>query len=734
MVRTSASSNRQPVTKMRISPLKTAAALTLILAAMTISPQAHPLGQFSINHYARLTMEKGRVAIRYVVDLAELPAFREAQIADLDSSGDLSGAEIEAMLTAAAPRYLGGLSLTADGESLPLKTASKQGAMLPGQTGSVAMGLATLRLVFDLEAPISWQSTPRRLHFENGNDPDKPGWREMVVIAGEGVHVFDSSIAGNGLTDELAAYPEEMLTSPLNERTGEWMATTGDLPAGTRPLTLRNGQPARVAPDRFLALISVPSLTPMTILIGLLVAFGLGAIHALSPGHGKTLVGAWLVGARGTTGQAAILGLTVTIAHTLTVYLGGLAFLLASRYVLPERLYPILSFISGAMIAVIGAGLLLRRIPWSTGITTHQHSHGEHSHLPADLAANGERISSRNLLALGISGGLIPCPSAWILMLGAISLNRTAYGLALILAFSLGLASVLTVIGITFVRGASLLRRLPQSAGIFVVLPLVSAIVIILIGCAIAWQSLRAAGIDPALLATVELESHATSSVIAILGLGLAIGLRHALDTDHLAAVSAIVCERKNLLSSVLIGGLWGVGHTVSLLVAGIGVILLQINLQRYEKGLEFLVALMLIGLGINALSPLIRHRRSTSFAAEAATHPDSEQASGQRSWSLRPLFVGMVHGLAGSAALMLSVLATIDSPAIAFAYIAIFGIGSIGGMMVMSILLGLPAHLTANSFTRANVAIRALSGIFSLGFGVWLVYEIGFVEGLLVK
>lgn len=727
--------------------------LVVLLPFLVIDVAGHPLGQLSINHYARLAMTEGAaggsnsgVNIRYVVDLAELPTFREAQLADADASGDVSATEMDAYLESVSPTYLSGLALMADGQLLPLTLVERHGEILPGQTGSAAMGLATMRLVFELWAPLEWAGTAQRLQFENRNFTDKPGWSELVVTAGENLTIFDSTVAGNGLTDELRAYPESMLTTPLGERSGEWGVVRGPLPAGGRPLAQRDGQPVTAvtgpAADRFLALITVPQLTPLVILTGLLIAFGLGAVHALSPGHGKALVGAYLVGARGTARHATLLGLTVTIAHTLTVYLGGLAFLFASKYILPERLYPILSFISGTMIMVIGAGLLLRRLSWSREIFGHQMQHLLHDHDHStphhDHAMPGdEKLSAQSLLKLGISGGIIPCPSAWILMLGAISLNRTAYGLVLILAFSLGLAAVLTLIGILFVQGGRLLERIPRAGGLLRTLPILSATVITLIGGAIAWQALRDAGLDPAYLWTVEIEEQRSASALAILGLGLVIGLRHALDTDHLAAVSAIVSERKSLLSSLLIGGLWGLGHTLSLFVVGVGVIMLNLQIQRYEKALEFGVALMLIGLGGNVLYQLRRektshaheHRHGDRIHAHPHQHGVETTAS---DWSLRPLLIGMVHGLAGSAGLMLGVLATISSAPLAFTYILIFGLGSIGGMMIMSVILGLPAHFTAQSFSRTNLAVRALSGMFSLGFGAWLVYEIGFVEGLL--
>ncbi len=238
-----------------------------------------------------------------------------------------------------------------------------------------------------------------------------------------------------------------------------------------------------------------------------------------------------------------------------------------------------------------------------------------------------------------------------------------------------------------------------------------------------------------------------TTSAAAILGLGLIIGLRHALDADHLAAVSTIVCQQKNMLSSILIGGLWGVGHTISLLIAGVGVILLNIRLERYENFFELCAALILIALGANVLYRLLRggriHFHKHTHGDRRHVHPHIHNHQDNKletdppthhglKLSVRPLVIGMVHGLAGSAALMLTVLATIESTVIAFAYIVIFGIGSIGGMMVMSLVLSLPARLTANHLVPAHLAISAISGFISLGLGLFIVYEIGFKVGIL--
>lgn len=230
----------------------------------------------------------------------------------------------------------------------------------------------------------------------------------------------------------------------------------------------------------------------------------------------------------------------------------------------------------------------------------------------------------------------------------------------------------------------------------------------------------------------------------SILAFGFVLGLKHAIEADHLAAVSTIVSERKTLLSSTLVGGLWGVGHTISLLVAGVAVILLHLQIgERMALALEFGVGLMLIVLGLNTFRKLARgghlHFHQHQHGGRRHAHPHLHGDAPENDFhshhgfhlSARPIIVGMIHGLAGSAALMLLLLTTISSPLIGLIYIAVFGLGSIGGMMIMSALVGLPVYLTAQRFRRANLALRGLAGLFSLGMGLFMVYEIGFVEGL---
>ena len=222
-------------------------------------------------------------------------------------------------------------------------------------------------------------------------------------------------------------------------------------------------------------------------------------------------------------------------------------------------------------------------------------------------------------------------------------------------------------------------------------------------------------------------------TTFSVLLIGFVLGLQHAVEADHLAAVSTIVSEKKNLWTASLVGGMWGVGHTISLFAVGALVIFLKLQIsESLEVKLEALVGGMLVLLGINALRKLFTaekiHVHTHEHGAREHVHIHShklEQAEvSHHRFSPRSVLIGMVHGLAGSAALMLLIVPTIASPTLALLYILIFGIGSIGGMMAMSFLVGLPFHFTANRFEVLNKGIRVCAGVFSLGLGTLIVYE----------
>lgn len=231
------------------------------------------------------------------------------------------------------------------------------------------------------------------------------------------------------------------------------------------------------------------------------------------------------------------------------------------------------------------------------------------------------------------------------------------------------------------------------------------------------------------------MESPAELSIYAILAFGFLLGLKHAVEADHLAAVSTIVAERKNILSSTIIGGFWGVGHTITLLVIGALVIFLKLQISEpLEAKLEAVVGVMLVILGLNAIRKLWQKEKIHLHSHEHEGHQHihihthekekAEETHHFMKFSPMAILIGMVHGIAGSAALMLFIVPTIKSTAIAMFYILIFGIGSIGGMMLMSLLIGLPLHWTAGRFEILNKGILVLAGLFSCCLGAYIIYE----------
>lgn len=493
---------------------------------------AHPLGNFSVNNFTRIEVENSRVRLNCVLDLAEIPTFQETQKIDLDKNGTLEQAELKNYLENLTPEFAANLNLLIDDERVQIQPVS-QDISLPTGAGN----LPTLRIewTFLAEMPPVVKDAVHSLKFENNNYKERIGWNEIVINRVAGVNVFDSNSYGSALTDELRNYPENMLTAPLAERAAELSFTTGNVPANAKLLQNRNGMVnSPVQKDKFAELISVPEITPVIALFGLLLAFAFGAMHAMSPGHGKTVVGAYLVGSRGTVKHALFLGLTVTITHTIGVFLLGLIMLFASNYILPEKVMPFLSFVSGMLVFFIGISLFKDRLFAAFGWQSHHHHHGHthdghfHSHEDDDLAhrehdhshehhlhdehshthhTHGEfshthggsththlppdKITWGGLLALGISGGLLPCPSALVLMLAAISKERIGYGLVLTIAFSFGLAATLTAVGLLFLWGGKLIdgSRLAGSR-IVKMLPVFSAFVIACVGAIICYNAL----------------------------------------------------------------------------------------------------------------------------------------------------------------------------------------------------------------------------------------------------
>jgi nickel/cobalt transporter (NicO) family protein len=410
--------------------------LLAVLAALAApaAASAHPLGNFTINRFSRIEVAGPRVYVHYVLDLAEIPTFQAGRI---DAP-------------AYARRIARGARLTVDGRGVRLVPVEWALAHPKG-----AGGLETARFEVILRGPRL--RARARASYEDRNYADRIGWKEIVVGAAP------------SRSHELRAYPKDQLSSPPEITHVRTSLVPGTVPK-TRPHVTRGGAlraPDRVADSGFASLVARDHVGIWVVLASLAVALFWGAAHALSPGHGKTIVTAYLVGRRGTARHAALLGLIVTVTHTIGVFALGFVTLLLSRYIVPEELYPWLNLVSGVLVVAIGASVLRSR--WRHA---HHHHHHHHEH----------DLSRRSLVAVGVSGGLLPCPSALVVLLAAISLHRVGYGLLLMVAFSLGLALTVTGIGLVAVLARNTFARVSFGGRALSLLPTFSALVIVAAG------------------------------------------------------------------------------------------------------------------------------------------------------------------------------------------------------------------------------------------------------------
>jgi nickel/cobalt transporter (NicO) family protein len=511
---------------------------TVLFGLWTPPAEAHPLGNFTINQYSGLQVSREVVGVDYVLDMAEIPAFQAINRMDVNHNRKPDPAEIIGYPEAKCKEVVSNLNLNIDQQTLPLSVKRSTVEFPPG-----VGGLATLRLTCALEGKTSGVGTHQIIEFENKLYPERLGWQEITVAA------KDVSIQGDfkteSITKRLTDYPTDLLSSPLNQRQLSLDVNSPQTLSPQKKFSPKSSgvwDTARLdrANNAFTSLITQEKLTVSTVLIALLTAFIWGGFHALSPGHGKTIVGSYLVGSRCTIKHALFLGLTVTITHTAGIFALGLVMLSTSQFLLTEQLYPWLSLLSGLLVMGIGLNILIRRLKgsqifqnWSLMkrmgkhdlafsaqpmalVHSHQsiadiadsthshghhhehnhhshghhhaehgHSHKPHSHLPP-LGADETPITWSSLLALGISGGLLPCPSALVVLLSAIALGRTGFGLLLVSAFSLGLAGVLTGIGLLLIYAKRRFEQMPIQLPGSTLFPSISALCITLLGIGIA--------------------------------------------------------------------------------------------------------------------------------------------------------------------------------------------------------------------------------------------------------
>jgi ABC-type nickel/cobalt efflux system permease component RcnA len=485
---------------------------SLVLAALVPAvAMAHPLGNFTVNQYTRLDLGQD-VSVRYVLDMAEIPTFQRRQIVDADGDGRISAAEASAeskrLVAIVAPH----LELMVDGRPVRL-AISEQHVRFPRGQG----GLSTTRLDARFRAVgLKLDGSPHTFTLSNSYATDRVGWRELLVAKGDGVAVRTTDASVGDRTRALTHYPTDLLHSPPDIRSETTVAALGSGGLAVQAIPANDEYAPAEASDSaksdggFVSLIeNGGSLSVWGAILALGLALVFGMVHALTPGHGKTMVAAYLAGTRGQARHALILGGTVTVTHTAGVFALGIVTLSLSQFIVPEQLYPWLNLASGVMVVGIGVFAIRDRLrrwlraarPRPAAVPVahehghehahdHAHDHGHdhghgHSHAPPD------ELSMRSLVALGVSGGLLPCPSALVVLLSAIALHRLAFGLALIVAFSFGLASVISGIGLAVLYARKLFTRVPSDHGRIVqVLPVASAVIITALGLILTARSL----------------------------------------------------------------------------------------------------------------------------------------------------------------------------------------------------------------------------------------------------
>ena len=491
--------------------MRRAAVVTMLAAAFVVgsagAAAAHPLGNFTVNHYDGLVLTPHAVLDNAVLNTAEIPTEQESQAVDGNGDGTASPAERTAYASRRCNALARGVTLTVDGRGAVFTVAAARYDYEPG-----AAGLRTARLSCALRAPADLTSSSQ-VEFVDGFAADRIGWHEITAV-GNGTHLDRSPVPAASISAELRRYPNDLLSSPLDVR----RATLSVLPGDGRSTTATGashlpgaGLASRTVGrlDQFFSgLAGSRHLTAGVALLGVLVSLLLGAAHAALPGHGKTVMAAYLAGRHRSVRDAVAVGATVALTHTAGVLLLGLL-LTVSSSIAGEQVTSGLGVVSGALVAVIGGGLLLAALRRRRAEHEHEHDDGDdhdhdhdhghhhghgHGHSHGHPAADGERRPSRaSLIGMGVAGGLVPSPSALVVLLGAAALGRTWFGVVLVLTYGLGMAATLTTVGLLLARLAGRWAgraRVLASSRLAAATPLMTAGIVLVVGLGLAARSL----------------------------------------------------------------------------------------------------------------------------------------------------------------------------------------------------------------------------------------------------
>jgi nickel/cobalt transporter (NicO) family protein len=482
-----------------------AVVLGLAIGAVVLTPaiaSAHPLGNFTVNRYEGIRVGSDHVDDDYVVDMAEIPTFQTKPRIDRNGDGTVSPGEAAVYVKATCAQLARGVHLGVDGHAVTLRARDGGLTFPPGQAG-----LSTLRLECRLHATLDTgrAADEHRLTVVDTNLTDRIGWREMTAV-GDGATLQGSPLPTRSVSNRLTAYPQNRLQSAPDVRRADIRFRPGGSAAPTLAVPIKSPT-ASVARGfdqwtrSFTASVAARRLTLGLALVALAFGIGLGALHAFAPGHGKTVMAAYLVGERGTVRDGLLIGVTVATTHTIGVLVLGLV-LTASQTFAPESVYPWLGLASGVTFVALGVALLLGAMRRRRGVGgllhghhhVHPHAHAHDGHAHHDHAHHDEShasdhdhvedtgtLSRRRLLTLGFAGGLVPTPTAIVVLLGATAIGRAWFGVALVLAYGVGMAATLVGAGLLLARARrrfELRARGERFLRYATVLPIATAVVV----------------------------------------------------------------------------------------------------------------------------------------------------------------------------------------------------------------------------------------------------------------
>ncbi|MDQ2817129.1 MAG: hypothetical protein M3T49_02805 [Candidatus Eremiobacteraeota bacterium] len=487
------------MSRYRIFVASAAWAIALSLAGPRA--QAHPLGNFTVNHLTKVAIHGDAMQLRYVLDVAEIPTFQIVRALDRDAKP--SAAQLRGWASSEVGAIQSGLSVEQDGRTLALRPRAVRVSTRPG-----AGGLALLYLVADFDVRLRAGSM-RHIGIADKTFAERIGWKDIVVAP------------ASEPTAELQRYPSALLASPRDVTAvritlNASRQTVEALQAGDAG----GGGPSQLRTNALSDMLAHGTANPLLVMLTLLVAMGLGALHAAEPGHGKTLLAVSLIGARATTKQAIILATGLTFSHTVGVIALGIVLLFASQRIVPENVYPWITVVSGMMVAFIGAGGLARYVHARSHAHASAHHH-DHEHPHGHVIPGTQPLSFRSVVVMAMSGNIAPCPAALVVLLTALSLHRTGYGIVVILAFSIGLAAVLVGLGIGLIHGAKWLAQRPALDRLIAYGPLASACMIACIGAIMIGQGFAAGSLHAPIAPVVGL------ALAAIAGYALRPGHTH---------------------------------------------------------------------------------------------------------------------------------------------------------------------------------------------------------------